>query len=113
KVDHAAQTPRRCRYGRCPNGMRAVRSRWGGGMALPARSAGGALPPLGGLQLPVGLFGSDGAPFPPRHPELPAAPPCAATLGRRLARVLGLLTRLGFEPAARFAPVEPRRHCLY
>ena len=82
-------------------------------MALPARSAGGALTWLGILQFPVGLFDSDGALFAPGHHELPAAPPRAATLGRRLARILGLLRRLGFEPAHRCAPVEPRGHCLY
>jgi hypothetical protein len=61
-------------------------------MALPARGAGRALAGLGVLQLPMGLFDSDGALFAPGHHELPAAPSRASTLGRRLARVLGLLT---------------------
>jgi hypothetical protein len=60
-------------------------------MALPARGAGRAGPWLGVLQLSVGLLDSNGAVFAPGHHELPAAPSRASTLGRRLARVLGLL----------------------
>jgi hypothetical protein len=62
-------------------------------MALPARSPGRALSRLGVLQLPVGLFDTDSALFASGHHELPAAPSRATTLGRRLARVLGLLTK--------------------
>lgn len=60
-------------------------------MALPARSACRPDPRLGVLQLPMGLLDSNGALFASGHHELPAAPSRPSTLGRRLARVLGLL----------------------
>ena len=60
-------------------------------MALPARGARCPRPWVGVLQLSVGLFDSDSAVFASGHHELPAAPARATTLGRRLARVLGVL----------------------